>query len=155
MYAIAKKDLIKIHQSKIVCGFESFRGNQLIFRADRVSNKLIDYCQTEPDILCILGDFQITVFNEASKTVLSICRTIAQVQELLVVHPSFSVDSMPAIVMSNDDTEAGIEVVDVSLKRAGVEKVDLGGRRLKVHSQVWIHGGGIEVIGKFENDSDF
>ncbi len=61
-----------------------------------------------------MSDFQITVYNHIAKTVISIFRKIPQVQTSLMLHPSFTLEDMPVIVMKNDEEDTGIEVGDVS-----------------------------------------
>jgi len=58
------------------------------------------------------------------------------VQDILVIHPSFHLDHMPVLLMRNDEAEAGIEVVDVSEKRAAVQRLNLEGKKLLMRQQI-------------------
>jgi len=61
-YAIVKKDLVKVRFSDIQRTERPTR-HDIIFRADRVQNRIIDYYMLDENLVSVLSDFQITVFD--------------------------------------------------------------------------------------------
>lgn len=111
----------------------------------------------DENTVCVMSDFQIIVFDIAAKAALCVFKCLPQVQEHLILHPQFNLQTCPLVIAQNPSSASGLSVHDMTNTNSKIGQVELPKQGFTIHQLLRFKPGAndVKVIGKYEGETNF